>query len=303
MEAHAAVVATDVERDDAWLALRRTGLGGSDAAPALGMSAYQGQFELYLHKRGELPDVEDNRFMEWGRELEPVIARMYARQAGVVLCDPRVLLRSVRWPWMLATPDRLIGPSPSEATEGLELKNVGARQAWKWQDGEAPAEHLLQCHHYLAVTGLPRWRLVGFVGGNELVEVAVERDESLLANLAEAERVFWERVTEGRPPPADEGSAGAIRQRWPEAAQGSVVEVDPQVLEWIEHRARAKAAITEATTELNLAENTIKAAIGEAEAATVGGQVVATWKTSQRAGYVVEPATVRTLRIPKNGGR
>jgi YqaJ-like recombinase protein len=37
-----------------WLALRKTGIGGSDIGALLGMSKYTSPYELYLDKRGEL---------------------------------------------------------------------------------------------------------------------------------------------------------------------------------------------------------------------------------------------------------
>ena len=41
----------DLERDD-WLKVRRTGIGSSDAAAAIGLNPYQSQLELWMLKTG-----------------------------------------------------------------------------------------------------------------------------------------------------------------------------------------------------------------------------------------------------------
>lgn len=70
---------------DGWLKARKRGIGGSDAAAALGMSPWKTQLELYLEKRGELmaPDI-DSEAMLWGRVLEPVIRQQYAERTGKI---------------------------------------------------------------------------------------------------------------------------------------------------------------------------------------------------------------------------
>ncbi|CAG9257981.1 hypothetical protein BDI4_570036 [Burkholderia diffusa] len=45
------VKTADLSRDD-WLAVRRTGIGGSDAASAVGLNPYMSALELWLDKTG-----------------------------------------------------------------------------------------------------------------------------------------------------------------------------------------------------------------------------------------------------------
>lgn len=50
----------DLERED-WLEVRRTGIGSSDAAAAIGLNPYQSQLELWMQKTGKgdlLPAVD-----------------------------------------------------------------------------------------------------------------------------------------------------------------------------------------------------------------------------------------------------
>lgn len=73
------VKTTELSRAD-WLEVRRTGIGGSDAAAAVGLNPYKSQLELWLEKTGrdaELPKPDPNDTTEpiyWGTLLEPIVA-------------------------------------------------------------------------------------------------------------------------------------------------------------------------------------------------------------------------------------
>src|SRR5262245_62641262 len=84
------------------VAERHTGLGGSDAAPALGLSPFKSALELFLDKRErrDLPDAA--AYLRWGHLLEPVIRQEYANVTGRVVRLPPGTVRSAEHPFMLA---------------------------------------------------------------------------------------------------------------------------------------------------------------------------------------------------------
>ena len=65
------VKTNDMSRDD-WLEVRKTGIGSSDAAAAVGLNPYQSQLELWMIKTGRgdaLPQIDpndDTSPMFWG---------------------------------------------------------------------------------------------------------------------------------------------------------------------------------------------------------------------------------------------
>ena len=72
-----------------WLAVRNTGIGGSDAAAACGLNPYMSMLELWLIKTGrQNPDLSDGLMenayspLYWGKELEPLIAKYYTAKTG-----------------------------------------------------------------------------------------------------------------------------------------------------------------------------------------------------------------------------
>jgi len=77
----------ELSRDD-WLAVRRTGIGGSDAAAAVGLNPYMSARELWLDKTGRAegmprPDPNDTTSPTyWGTLLEPIVAASYTKLTG-----------------------------------------------------------------------------------------------------------------------------------------------------------------------------------------------------------------------------
>ncbi len=62
----------DKDREE-WLQVRKTGIGSSDAAAAIGLCPYKSQLELWLEKTGRAPAVDaepEDGPMYWGTLLE-----------------------------------------------------------------------------------------------------------------------------------------------------------------------------------------------------------------------------------------
>src|SRR5215467_5251886 len=86
------------------LAERRAGLGGSDAAPALGLSPYKSPLALFLekHQPTPTPGPEMLASFRWGNLLEPVIRQEYSDITKRVVRLPSGTLRHPKHKFMLA---------------------------------------------------------------------------------------------------------------------------------------------------------------------------------------------------------
>lgn len=73
------VGAKQLPRED-WLAVRKQGIGSSDAAAAVGLNSYKSQLELWLEKTGrntslpKLDPQDEESPTYWGNILEPIVA-------------------------------------------------------------------------------------------------------------------------------------------------------------------------------------------------------------------------------------
>lgn len=216
----------DLAREE-WLAVRKQGIGGSDAAAAIGLSPYKSQLELWLEKTGRdqnLPKVDpndDSSPMYWGTLLEPIVAAHYTRRTGLKVRKVNAVLQHPDndKPWMLANIDREVLGSAEVSI--LECKTAGLYGAKHWKEG-VPEYVRLQVHHQLAVTGKQAADVAVLIAGQELQIHRIHRDETLIAQMVELERQFWAYVESDTPPPADgsESADMALRALYPSDTKG-----------------------------------------------------------------------------------
>lgn len=209
----------DLSRDD-WLAVRRTGIGGSDAAAAVGLNPYMSPLELWLDKtgRGEgMPGPDPNDTTSptyWGTLLEPIVAASYTKQTGNRVRRINAVLRHPTIPFMLANLDReVVG---CRDVQLLECKTAGEFGARLWRAG-VPEYVELQVQHQLAVTGKQTAHVAVLLCGQALEVYRIERDDALIGRLVELEARFWRFVESDTPPPADgsESADRALRHLYP----------------------------------------------------------------------------------------
>lgn len=196
-----------------WLEVRKSGIGGSDVAAAVGLSPYKSQLELWLEKTGrdaqlDKPDPNDTTHpVFWGSLLEPIVAAAYTQQTGRKVRKVNAVLQHPTVPFMLANLDREIVGSPE--VQILECKTAGEFGARLWLDG-VPEYVQLQVQHQLAVTGKQSADVAVLLCGQKLEVHRVYRDDELISRLIHLEAQFWQYVTTDTPPPAD-GSESADR--------------------------------------------------------------------------------------------
>ncbi|MEX2367695.1 MAG: YqaJ viral recombinase family protein [Pseudohongiellaceae bacterium] len=216
------LVSTKNMSRDAWLSIRKQGIGGSDAAAAMGISPYQSALELWMNKTGRTPNGEGERIigrrapMYWGSVLEPIIAEQYSKLTGrkvrrvnSVLQHPDADKR-----WMLANLDfAIVG---SEDTHILECKTAGEFGAKHWKDG-VPDYVMCQVQHQLAVTGKRAADVCVLICGQELQIHRIKRDDELIAAIILMERDFWQQVLDDTPPEPDgsDSAAEALQRLYP----------------------------------------------------------------------------------------
>ncbi|MFM0722377.1 YqaJ viral recombinase family protein [Paraburkholderia strydomiana] len=202
----------DMPRND-WLEVRKSGIGGSDAAAAVGLNPYKSCLELWLEKTGRdtnlpKPNADDTTEpVYWGNLLEPIVAASYTKQTGNRVRRVNAVLQHPAIPWMLANLDREVVGVPG--VHILECKTAGEFGARLWRDG-VPEYVTLQVQHQLAVTGKQAADVAVLLCGQKLDVHRIERDDALIARLMELEAAFWRYVETDTPPPAD-GSESADR--------------------------------------------------------------------------------------------
>jgi len=185
-----------------WLALRKTGIGGSDAGAICGLNAYRTPIHVYKDKVStEIEDI-DSESMRQGRDLEDYVARRFMEETGLKVRRSNMMYRSKKYPFMLADVDRLIVGEDA----GLECKTASAYNADKWKEGAIPEHYLIQCYHYMAVTGKKTWYIAVVILGVGFRYKKIEWDDNIINNLIIIEKDFWEQNVQKGIMPDPDGS-------------------------------------------------------------------------------------------------
>lgn len=272
--------------EDQWLALRRTGLGGSDIPAALGMNPYQSPYELYLGKRGKLPDIPVSDRLEraarWGHLHEPLIAAEFTRRTG--LRTRRVgMIRHAGEPWRMATLDRQVLGCPLGGCL-LEIKNRSAWKTTQWGESGDPAgvpdAEALQTHWYMSVTGYRHAHVAVLLNGNDDRYYTVCEDPVLAADILAMARQFWQRVTDGNPPPIGGGESvpALLNALWPATIDSQVVLAPGQADDLLAQRHEFAGQVKRYEALLARRDNELKMLLGDAETAIRDGEPLFTWK-------------------------
>jgi len=190
-----------------WLALRRRGIGGSDASAVVGLNPFSSRLAVYADKTGMLPEREDTEAMRQGRDLEAYVAQRWEEATGKRVRRENHLLISNEYPWAFANLDRVVVGEKAF----LEVKTTSVYNNTPLELGNIPDNYYVQCMHYMAVTGLERAYLAVMVLNQAFYTFTIERNEDEIKVLMEAERAFWYDHVVAGVPPAGDGSDSAQR--------------------------------------------------------------------------------------------
>lgn len=262
-----------------WLEYRRNGIGGSDVAAICNMSRYRSKMHVYLDKIGELPPLEDNPKMAAGRKLELLIADWFAEDTGYKVWRQNAIFSHPEYPYMLANIDRWL---PGQ-NAGLECKNTGEFNRDEWANEQVPTEYILQCNHYMAVTGADRWFVAVLIGGWDFQWRVIERDDELIRNLIAVESDFWNHhVLAQIEPEWSHQDTDLIKQRYSGSDPEKWIELPGDAYDIIQSFRKSRASREAAERSEEAAKNQLKGIMQDAEKAYWQGDLAFTWKANKK---------------------
>lgn len=207
-----------------WLRYRKMGISGTDAGSICGLNPYRSAMQVFIDKTTDTIEEIDNEAMKQGRDLEEYVAQRFCEMTGKKVRRANAIFSNDEHSWMLANFDRLIVGERA----GLECKTVSAYGADKWKDGAVPMHYLLQCQHYLAVSGYDTWYIAALILGKDFIIRKIERDEELISDLIKIEKHFWENHVLAGVMPNPDGSKSAdefLSQYFGKAKKDSAIEL------------------------------------------------------------------------------
>lgn len=261
-----------------WLEWRKKGIGGSDAGAICGMNKYRSPIAVYLDKTAdEVVEKPMNEAMRLGHDFEDYVKRRWMEETEKTAVRENYMLQHDEYPWMLADIDRrVVGENA-----GLECKTCSPYAAGKWENDGIPQEYVIQCLHYMAVTGAERWYLACLIYQQGMQYRVIERDEDAINALIQVEKDFWLNNVMKHEMPAPDGSAAADDAL---AAAYSKSNPDLEAVDitdiTLDRYDEINALIDDLSAEKKLIEQSIKTEMKNSEKAFLGDRAIS-WKSYQ----------------------
>lgn len=287
-----AVKTSNLSRQD-WLALRQSGIGGSDIAAIIGVSPYATAYDIYQSKTQ--PVTEDsNEFAYWGTVLEDIVAREFSKRSGLKIQNVNFLMRHPEHRWAIANIDRAIinrdvsgnvrfkdGKLTTDQIVEIKTASEYVGKNWGNEDSdEVPDQYQCQAQWYMGVTGVDVCHMAVLIGGNKYRQYRIERNQDLIDVLFETAHDFWHNhVLAGIEP--DATTLQNAKDKYPRHDPDTTldVELDSETAKVFEHYESLKAQEKEIKAAITAAQTDLICQIQSNEALAIDGEVVATYKT------------------------
>lgn len=287
-----AIKTSNLSRQD-WLALRQSGIGGSDIAAIIGVSPYATAYDIYQSKTQPLSDEDMNEFAYWGTVLEDTVAREFSKRSGLKIQNVNFLMRHPEHRWAIANIDRaIINPAIKgnvrfkdgklTTDQIVEIKTASEHVGKNWgneESDEVPDQYQCQAQWYMGVTDTQVCHMAVLIGGNKYRQYKIERHQDFIDYLFEAAESFWnDNVLAEIEPNAT--TLQNAKDKYPRHNPDTTLDVEPdsEAAKVFEHYESLKAQEKEVKAALELAQTDLICQIQDNEALAIDGEVVATYK-------------------------
>lgn len=269
-----------VDDRDAWLEMRRQGVGASDIPILLDYGYDKTALDLYLDKLGQLEDTDSDK-ARIGRIFEDPIAEDWAKQSNLMVKRSQTV-RHANTEWAFASPDRrVLGCRQHPGSCGLEVKTRSSYQTKDWRVG-VPPEVEAQCQWQLYVTGWDAIHIAAVVDNQPFYQYTVVPDARLIDDLVKVASEFWECVQNRTPPTVDyDGRLIDSLQRMFPTREGETEVPGLKAGNALHRLSRAKICKAAAENVIDRAKAELIHYLGSSQVGRINGQPAYTYKNGR----------------------
>jgi putative phage-type endonuclease len=281
------------------LDFKRGKIGASQVAAALGISPFQTPAQLAMEILGRIPPQEENEAMRTGNIMEPAIAQLYMEREGFTIHPWEETEVHPQFDWLIAHPDYFY----NDDAEGnplclIEIKNVGARQRFRWEEG-VPVHVVAQCVMQSLLTGINRVEVVAYFGGSELevfpLTITAKQHEALLTKVS----LFWfDWIKKAQIPPVTHRDIELVKALYPSCSnEATPLVAVPAVMEDVKNFHEYKQMRLAMDATIGTLEAKIRLMMGNAhELNAPDGTLLFTYKQAKDSTKIDYNEVVRTIR-------
>lgn len=280
---------------------RKNYIGGTDAAAILGFSRWRSPLDVWAEKTGQLnpEDISQKLPVKLGVKLEDIVAELFSEQIGLKVRRVNETLYHSKYYFLAANIDRRV---VGEDTI-LECKTTSAFNAKEWEGEEFPPEYIVQCMHYLMVTGKSKCYLAVLIGNTDFKIKEIERDDKMIETMKKKLVEFWEEYVMKKQMPTiiTANDSETLQKLFPKAIIGQEIQLTDEANRIIE-------SITALTSDKNMLDKEIKKMQNQLKAMVKENEIGNTsiyrvkWLNIHRDKYFVPESNYRMLRFNKIQG-
>ena len=218
-------------------------LSASQVGAAIGIHPFQTPAGIGMEILGRIPPPEENADMQIGNIMEPTIAKIYMNQEKIEIFEWQKTCIHPIFEWLIAHPDYYKTDEAGKPTCLIEIKNVGARQRFRWENG-VPVYVVAQCVLQSLLAGINEVEVVAYFGGSDLevypLKITAKQQDALMTKVS----LFWFNwIAKNMIPPVCDRDIELIKTLYPTAdneleltATASVMQDIEEYQGWKENR-------------------------------------------------------------------
>lgn len=238
-------------------------LGGSDCAGIMGMSRWTSPLKIWAEKTGTIipEDISGKLCVKLGNKLEDTVAELFEEETGKKVHRVNETIIHPKYDFIRANIDRRVVGEDAI----LECKTCSSWKAKEWENEDIPREYILQCVHYLAVTGKAKCYIAVLIGNHEFKWKEIVRDETLIDELIKKEVVFWnDYVTTGvMPQVVSAQDSDTLDALYPKATKENPIQLQGEANALSGLLVGYKNELKKLENDIELTENRLKILLGE----------------------------------------
>jgi putative phage-type endonuclease len=283
---------------------RRSYLGASEAADAIGLGKYRTPYQLWKIKTGQSEPEKPDKLMEaayWGNMLEDTVAREFSRRTGMKVQQRKAPVHHADYAFALAHLDRIIVGLPGNDKHLLQCKTSNQYLASQWGPSgsdQVPDEYIIQEQHELACADYQIAHLAVLIGGQQFRQYVIPRDDTLLEGIMEREAEFWQHVVDRIAP--EPTTLDDLLDLYPSDTGGTLL-ADPALTDSWRQLVMAKESLKTLGEEAKIHEMALKCALQDhGTLVAPDGAPLITWKQAKDSQIIDWEAIARKFldRMP-----
>ena len=271
-----------------WLELRKSGIGSSEVATIVGLNPWDTPYKLWRRKTGQDAPTEENQAMRRGHYCEDAVAQYWADATGREVIKRSAgdwIIRDDEKPYLQVSPDRTFWVSAdgvkhgknAEANKGiLECKTTNT----VIDANDLPKHWFCQVQYQLGVAGYEHgslaWMMHGFDFGHQDIDLVPDFYQWLVEQV---DRFWTDNVIGGKEP--DSINAADVVAKYSRHTDGKVIEASDDIYGAYLELKEVKEELARLDERKSSLEDSIKLALGDAEAVAYQGNTLATWKSTK----------------------